>query len=266
MVDGDEAQRLKDALAENAEMKAQMRTLLAKMAQMEEDFSIRVNRINELHVKEMETLTSNHMDLNEHLRSERDELSDEVDRLTERVEELTDRLEGVSETAAYVTNMASTLEDIKEANESELEAYKRKATREKFDMTTQLRDSQTREESLNRRLQDHSEELVRVKVLKRKGAHSLLNKPTFAPHPHILTQKRARTTPSLSLTLTLSLSLSHKKIKSQSKSLKPFRSSSRTSSPKTQTCGTASPSRANASFPSRPSWKTAAAAGTTTTA
>ncbi|KAJ1563662.1 hypothetical protein HK405_001238, partial [Cladochytrium tenue] len=115
--------RLRDLEAENAEAKAQMHALLLKMAHMEDGFTTRIANINALHVAEMEALTRGLMDESDHLRQERDDLSAEVETLTMRIEELQEKLEGVSETATYVTNMASSLEDIKEANESELEGF-----------------------------------------------------------------------------------------------------------------------------------------------
>ncbi|KAJ3148973.1 hypothetical protein HK101_002106, partial [Irineochytrium annulatum] len=124
-------QRVKDAEGENAELRAQLAKLVARIASMEDHHASQQSRMNELHVHETETLTRQHVEETNYLRMERDDLLEEVHVLHDEIAMLKEKLDGVSATAAYVTDMASSLEDIKDANETELEVFRAKALAER---------------------------------------------------------------------------------------------------------------------------------------
>ncbi|KAJ3114783.1 hypothetical protein HDU96_001672 [Phlyctochytrium bullatum] len=160
----DPARRIKDAEAEIAELKAQLSKLVARIAQMEDQHAEKQSRMNELHLAEVESLTRSYTQETELLRTERDEFEKEISYLNHEIHLLKDRLEGVSATAAYVTDIASSLEDEKEANESELELYRVKVTAERQLLEKQLSDSLRREAAFERRVKDAEDELDRSRT------------------------------------------------------------------------------------------------------
>ncbi|KAJ3216975.1 hypothetical protein HDU67_008704 [Dinochytrium kinnereticum] len=131
---------------------------------MEDQHAEKQSQMNELHMAELETLTTQHIHETEILRGERDDLVKEIAFLHHEIHSLKDRLEGVSATAAYVTDIASSLEDEKEANESELELYRTKAISEKQALESQLTESLRRENALERRSREAEEELHRCRL------------------------------------------------------------------------------------------------------
>ncbi|KAJ3277643.1 hypothetical protein HDU76_010271, partial [Blyttiomyces sp. JEL0837] len=155
--------RLKDAEDENKALREHLAILLNKMAKMEEDHAIKQGRMNEHHLAEMEITMKQHEDEVKHLQEERSQIIAQLDECHAEIDYLKEKLEGVAATAAFVTDMASSLEDLKDANETELEIFKRTSMRERKALMSQLDHYKTKSTDLDKKVSELQTELAKVK-------------------------------------------------------------------------------------------------------